>query len=311
MAKTRKKIPENIAIAVMFKANQLCCICEKVGHHIHHIDENPANNDFDNLVFLCFEHHDEVTRKGGLSRQLNPSLLRKYRASLYEKIEVKRRIPEIAPILTANGQINEDYIFQFILDAVSVREIQKIRRSIDLDDKEKLIEAVYELSSYIDSSGLRARKEILIALDSLTFRTRLRMPTEAARVIAHVAYEALPIQNQHSQSKTPITDAEIELIQYGLEIGVSLSYEGALRVKDIKIVDVGSELLWKILRYARINKHEDLQQSALQYFDIAEDGAKRGGDSDALTLVQLYREHGISGDWNNPIYGEHLLDRIS
>src|SRR3954471_17323844 len=79
----RKPIPQRTADAVLYQADLLCCICETRGQHIHHIDNDPSNNAFDNLVLLCFAHHDEVTTRGGLQRRLTPSLLRKYRSALY------------------------------------------------------------------------------------------------------------------------------------------------------------------------------------------------------------------------------------
>lgn len=310
MAKNRKKIPTKIADGVMFRADLLCCVCENRGEQIHHIDNNPSNNNLDNLVLLCFKHHDEVTRQGGLSRRLSPSLLKNYRTSLYRKVEAKRDLPKIEESSSANGQLDEAQLFQLMLDAVSIREIQKISRKVDLDEDEKTLEAIYEISSYVESSGIRARREILETLDSIASRDRLRMSPDVARAVAHVTYDTLPIRNLRFPSKTPISDAEFELMEYGLAIGLSLSYDGALYIKDIKVVDAGGELLWKILRYARINNHKALQQRALDDFDTAEDGAKRGGDTDAVELLQLYREHGLSGDWRNPIYGERLLERI-
>src|SRR5262245_57346736 len=129
MAKSRKKIPTKIADEVMIKSDLLCCVCENRGDQIHHIDENPSNNNFDNLVFLCFSHHNEVTRKGGMSRQLSPNLLRNYRTILYRKVEAKRELPKIEEPAT-NGQLDEERLFQLMLDAVSIREIQKITRQI-------------------------------------------------------------------------------------------------------------------------------------------------------------------------------------
>ena len=311
MAKTRKAIPKNIADEVMFKADLLCCVCEKRGHHIHHIDENPSNNKIDNLVLLCFKHHNEVSRQSGLARQLTPGLLQRYRDSLYRKVEAKRDLPRIEERRPGNLAINDDLLFQLMLDAVSIREIQRIRRQLNRFDGEEALGNVYELAAYIEGSGERARRAILEALDYAASRTRLRMPADMAQAIAHVTYDALPIRNLRSPSDVTISVTEIELMEYGLAIGVALSYDGALYLHDMKIVDAGGELLWKILRYARINKETALQKHALEGFETAEDGAKRSGDPDTVALLKLYREHGLSGDWRNPIYGEKLLERIS
>jgi hypothetical protein len=311
MAKNRKKIPIKIADEVMFIADLLCCVCENRGDQIHHIDNDPSNNDLDNLVLLCFRHHDEVTRQGGLSRRLSPNLLRSYRTTLYRKVEAKRELPKIEESSSVSGQIDEGRLFQLMLDAVSIREIQKIIRQFDLDEDEKRLEAIYELSSYVESSGVRAPQEILEILEDIASRTRDEMTPEVARAVARVTYSALPVRNLRFPSEIAISDAEVELMIYGLEIGLHLSYDGALYIQDIKVVDAGGGLLWKILLYARINNHKELHKLALAEFDTAEDGAKRGGDKDTVKLLKLYRKHGLSGDWRNPIYGERLLNRIA
>ncbi len=310
MAKKRKKIPDTAADEVMFKADLLCCVCEKRGHQIHHIDNDPSNNDLDNLVLLCFEHHDEVTHQGGLSRRLSPSLLQNYRNSLYRKVEAKRNLPVLDEAASTNRQVDEDRFFQLMLDAVSVREIQKIRRNLNPDENDKTLEAIYDLSSYLESSGVRARRAVLEILDEIASRTRLGLQPDVAQTISRVTYEALPIRSLRFPSKVQISATEIELMEYGLSIGLALSYDGALYIQNIKVVDAGGELLWKILRYARINNHKNLQQRALDEFDTAEDGAKRGGDPDTVKLLQIYRKHGLSGDWRNPTYDKKLLSKI-
>lgn len=70
--KTRKRIPqENKVRAELQKEIQSKCpFCEgvEVGHfQIHHIDENPSNNDLGNLLLLCPTCHSQVT-KGDISQ---------------------------------------------------------------------------------------------------------------------------------------------------------------------------------------------------------------------------------------------------
>ncbi len=44
-----------IAAEVMFASDRTCCICRSAGRktEIHHIDEDPSNNDFNNLAVVC------------------------------------------------------------------------------------------------------------------------------------------------------------------------------------------------------------------------------------------------------------------
>lgn len=61
---TRKAIPHDVETRVLIRSARRCCLCfwletdtkEKRGQ-IAHLDQDPANNAEDNLVFLCLDHH--------------------------------------------------------------------------------------------------------------------------------------------------------------------------------------------------------------------------------------------------------------
>lgn len=65
--KTRKRIPQEnkVRASLQKEINSSCPFCnnEEVGHfQIHHIDENPANNDSGNLLLLCPNCHSQITK---------------------------------------------------------------------------------------------------------------------------------------------------------------------------------------------------------------------------------------------------------
>lgn len=51
-----------------------------------HIDHDPNNNDIDNIVFLCFEHHDEYDSGTSQSASITANELKNYRKKLYDCI---------------------------------------------------------------------------------------------------------------------------------------------------------------------------------------------------------------------------------
>jgi hypothetical protein len=55
--KTRPAIPKAIKDAVLNEFNHRCAICGEARPQVHHIDENPANNDPTNLIPLCPNCH--------------------------------------------------------------------------------------------------------------------------------------------------------------------------------------------------------------------------------------------------------------
>jgi hypothetical protein len=65
--KARKRIPQEnkIRAELQKEINSLCPFCENadVGHfEIHHIDEDPSNNDTGNLLLLCPICHSKITK---------------------------------------------------------------------------------------------------------------------------------------------------------------------------------------------------------------------------------------------------------
>ena len=57
MAKTRPEIPRATREKVLKEFNHRCAICGTERPQVHHIDENPSNNDLLNLIPLCPNCH--------------------------------------------------------------------------------------------------------------------------------------------------------------------------------------------------------------------------------------------------------------
>ena len=90
--KTRKNISQNTSADVIFKSHNSCCVCQngKKGDHIHHIDGDPSNNDFNNLAYLCFDHHNQATITNSLSKKLSPRAITQFRDDWYRQVEEKK-----------------------------------------------------------------------------------------------------------------------------------------------------------------------------------------------------------------------------
>lgn len=104
--KNRIAIPEEIAAEVLFISDRTCCVCNMRGKQvqIHHIDENPSNNDIENLSVLCFDCHDQTMIKGGFGRKLDAIQICKYRNDWHNRVkDRKTKADEIASIQTVIG----------------------------------------------------------------------------------------------------------------------------------------------------------------------------------------------------------------
>lgn len=91
--KSRIEIPADIAAKVLFLSDRTCCVCRSSNKpvQIHHIDENPANNDINNLSVLCLDCHNDTMIKGGFGRKLNADQVILYRED-WQRIIKKRRV---------------------------------------------------------------------------------------------------------------------------------------------------------------------------------------------------------------------------
>lgn len=63
--KKRRSIPAKTKANLQKEINSICPLCgnEDVGHfQVHHIDENPSNNTFSNLLLICPTCHSKITK---------------------------------------------------------------------------------------------------------------------------------------------------------------------------------------------------------------------------------------------------------
>jgi len=54
---SRTRLTATLQNRILREFNYLCAICGRPRPHIHHIDGNPSNNDDENLLPLCPNHH--------------------------------------------------------------------------------------------------------------------------------------------------------------------------------------------------------------------------------------------------------------
>lgn len=87
----RKKTNKNIEADVLVDSRRRCCICfglnrdlEVKKGQIAHLDKDSSNNAYDNLVFLCIEHHEQYDLKTSQSKNFTITEAKRYREELKE-----------------------------------------------------------------------------------------------------------------------------------------------------------------------------------------------------------------------------------
>ena len=94
----RKKIPPEVQKQVLLKSRRRCCLCfwldgvdKVVKGQIAHLDQDASNDLFDNLAYLCFDHHDEYDTKTNVSKGLQQPEVTQWRDELYKEMEYRFR----------------------------------------------------------------------------------------------------------------------------------------------------------------------------------------------------------------------------
>lgn len=89
----RTPIPEDVAAEVVHRHYRTCCVCNIGGRpfQIHHIDDDPTNQDPANLAVLCLECHDLTQIRGGFGRKLKAPEVIKSRDDWVQRVAVLKR----------------------------------------------------------------------------------------------------------------------------------------------------------------------------------------------------------------------------
>lgn len=132
MSKQRNPIPNDIATEVLFAHDRTCCVCRDRGKsvQIHHINEDPSNNDPANLSVLCLQCHDETQIRGGFGRKLNSDLVTKYRDEWVERVKRRR---DIADEMALHKHVGEHSLSERMNEpfTIPLTHIEKMEPPID------------------------------------------------------------------------------------------------------------------------------------------------------------------------------------
>lgn len=90
----RKSIPPKVQAQVLLKSKRRCALCfginqdcsERFGQ-IAHLNGNHADNQFENLVWLCLEHHDRFDSTTSQTKNYTQREVRIYRDNLYQSYD--------------------------------------------------------------------------------------------------------------------------------------------------------------------------------------------------------------------------------
>jgi hypothetical protein len=196
------------------------------------------------------------------------------------------------------------------MEAVCVREIQKMEFMFDVSNWKSTERVVSSLGSFGDGITDRIRLRILESLEYLATFTRHRMSDSTATSIRRVVQEVLPFPILGKPRSRSLTIERRGLLQLTAQIGESLGYDGSLYLRSASVVDCGAQLLGRALAVAHAIGDRHLMSKIEGNFDTALDGAARSGDTDLPAILSAFRVQGRTGRSTYPELAGHLLNRI-
>ncbi len=124
---SRPSIPQSTQTEVFIASRRRCCICfglersvDRKRGQIAHLDGNPSNNEFENLAYLCLEHHDEYDGRTSQSKGLTRHEVKEYRRELYSHFaDWSQRVTSQHLLNFVASRITIEDIAQAVVDVAS------------------------------------------------------------------------------------------------------------------------------------------------------------------------------------------------
>lgn len=137
----------------MYQQDHTCCKCNVRGLpvQIHHIDEDPSNNDPSNLAVLCSNCHDGTMISGGFGRKLNAPLVTQYRDEWIKRVANRR---DEADKLAASAMSGAPKAVVIATDPETYEdsETDYIDTPFERPDEDDLLHYVEELPSILNQA---------------------------------------------------------------------------------------------------------------------------------------------------------------
>lgn len=303
----RRKISDKTEAEIMFKSDLRCCICQGIGDHIHHLDEDVSNNDAENLALLCYEHHNKASLKGGLSRKLSKATIIKFREAHYKNIE-KKRMQSVLNVTNSISKLTSEDLLQAAKDAILLLELEEIKEAYFNSTWNERIAVVERLNKFAQHGSYRTAYEVLSFLSSAAGQTRGGMPIDLAEKIAFLTVYFLPLPYTNVRKKE-----EFEIGTICMNIGLGLAYDGAIKLRKLSILQYGLWLWKHVFVRAKKTKNTKLEKEVIQYYENFGSTLERPERSDldnALELVLIFRKDLATSQLTLPIYTKQLDEII-
>jgi hypothetical protein len=303
--KKRTKIPQKTETEVLFINDRTCCVCrnKKKGVCIHHIDDNPSNNDISNLSVVCTECHDLIHKKGGTTKGISPSLLLKYKHEWETSIKYKRT-PETSPLKSESGIEKILFKFEirkkiFELQALDDNDLKSIKENLEFYESLYLIEG----QEYINFILGNLKDTVLVLSINSINKTKL-----IAEYLHHYFYHLIGPHEvkitQEDKKNIELTISILETIgQFSGEFNRHKSIFDKLEISLRNILDI---IIWYNLTNlvsSYVKTIKEISKGCLEKYDgeIFVEGLKKMNKLIDYSIESIHKE---KPDW------KAILDKL-
>lgn len=288
MSKKRLPIPKNIQNEIMDQSRGYC-YCGKRGDEIHHIDKKPDNNDIDNLVLLCHDHHDEASVTNGLRKRLSPAQIKRARNKLYKQNEEKAKL-ELKNYTHTLKRVTDENLYRASLDAVVTLDILKISNEYSWENNwEKRRKILLRLGMFVNHASIRTNREIIHALVRASEYPREGMTASVADAISFLTIEFFPYpENVKEKAIT------LDLAESCGQIAFDIIYDALIYLGNFAIACAGLDLLKYLQIRSKVLKMPKIEQIVAKNYAELERNLQRPERNDlenAKRLLSIYKEN--------------------
>ena len=140
MTKSRKNIPKATKEKILREFNHRCAVCGADRPQLHHIDENPENNDIINIIPLCpnchlNDQHDPTQSLDSVKLALfrkykDPHILKPQFHPLFTRLRFLFTLPDHSDALNLDEKAEElvDFVYEMEMGSFYAKKIAALIR---------------------------------------------------------------------------------------------------------------------------------------------------------------------------------------
>jgi hypothetical protein len=311
-AKKRIPIPAKTENDVMYSSDRLCCIDKKKGVHIHHVDGNPSNNEFNNLALLCFDCHDEATKTGSLSKKLSPGTIIKYRTYHYEVVSKTRQanLDKLTPKTTHPSYLDN---LNLAIQANVLIEIAKIRAEYESSAEIDRTYIIQKLNAFHKYAFPRVSAELFEFLIQVSYGVRAGMSLHALFTVNSLMMDYFP---PHGEK---VTKVQMETVaKLAIEIAYGIIYDTSIYTSKYHSMKIGYDILQRIYMVGEDTKNASIKNDVVNSLNEIRKNLSRPERNDlglAILMLETYDKHiqeknhfqpNLSDELDKKVYGEKI-----